>query len=79
MHDAKGYERAIDMIPAQAPAYLRKADAAKYLSVSLRTISHWKKRGLLAFSKPVPKVCLFAVSDLEKAMRRFRTEAAFEV
>lgn len=58
-----------------AAGYLRKQGAAKYLSVSTRTITDWMRRGLLPYSKPARKVCLFAVADLEKAIRRFRVES----
>lgn len=56
-------------------AYLRKADAAAYLSISPRTLTDWQRRGVIAHHKPCRKVCLFAVADLEKAMSRFRIEA----
>jgi len=55
--------------------YLRKAEAAEYLSVSIRTITEWQKRGLIAFHKPAKKVCIFAVADLDRAMRKYRVEA----
>lgn len=56
------------------PAYLRKAETAKFLSVSVRTVSDWCRRGILPYHKPARKVCLFAVVDLHKAMRRFRID-----
>ncbi len=59
-------------------AYLRKAEAAKYLSISPRTLTNWQRAGILAYSKPARRVCLFAVSDLEKAMKRFRVESVLE-
>lgn len=60
------------------PAYLRKAEAAKFLSVSVRTVSDWCRRGILPYHKPARKICLFAVADLHKAMRRFRINAIGE-
>ena len=60
------------------PAYLRKADAAKYLLISPRTFSMWQRRGLIAYSKPARKVCLIAVADLDKMVRRFRINAIGE-
>lgn len=59
-------------------AYLRPAEAAHYLSVSDRTLRDWIRRGILPHHKPCRKVCLFAVADLEKAMKRFRVEAVGE-
>ena len=58
-----------------APAYLRKSDAAAYLSISPRTLTDWQRRGIVPHHKPCRKVCLFAVADLENAMSRFRIEA----
>ncbi len=60
------------------PAFLRKKEAAAYLSVSVRTLSDWQRRGVLPHHKPSRKVCLFAVTDLENAMRRFRIQGVGE-
>ena len=56
-------------------AYLRKAEAAEYLSVSVRTLSTWQKRGLIPHYKPAQKVCLYAIADLDRAMRKYRVDA----
>jgi predicted site-specific integrase-resolvase len=60
------------------PAYLRPPDAARFLGVTVRTVRDWQRSGILAYSKPCRKVCLFATADLEKAMRRFRVQAVGE-
>lgn len=57
------------------PAYLRQEDSAKYLSIGPRTIRDWMKRGILPYHKPCKKVCLFAVADLDRAMKKYRVEA----
>lgn len=61
------------------PGYLRKAAAAKYLNVSVRTLSDWTRMRLVAHIKPSNRVCLFRVSDLDAALSRFRTAAVGEV
>ena len=58
--------------------YLRKTEAAKYLNVSVRTLTDWMQRGLVAFIKISHKVCLFRLSDLDAAMDRRRTRAVGE-
>jgi excisionase family DNA binding protein len=58
--------------------YLRKAEASQYLSISLRTLTEWTRKGLLPVHKPCRKVVLYAVRDLDAAMNRFRVEAVGE-
>ncbi len=55
--------------------FLRTAGAAKYLSVSERTVREWQARGILPFAKPSRKCCLFAVSDLDRAIAKFTVRA----
>ncbi len=62
-----------------APAFLRAAGAARYLGVSLRTLRDWQKRRIVPYHKPSSRVALFAVSDLENAMKRFRVNAVGEL
>jgi len=57
------------------PGFLRKADAAKYLSVSLRTLTNWQRRGVISFHKPCRKVTLFSIVELHRAMDRFKVHA----
>jgi excisionase family DNA binding protein len=63
--------------PAASPAaFLRKREAAKYLSVSPRTLTAWMRRGILPYAKPARKIILFSVRDLERTVARFRVEEA---
>ena len=58
--------------------YMRKAGAAEYMSVSLRTLSNLQRRRLIPFRKISPKIVLFKASDLDKALDKFRVAAAGE-
>ena len=60
------------------PGYLRKAAAAKYLNVSVRTLSDWAKMRMVAHIKPSNRVCLFRIADLDAALNRFRMAAVGE-
>ncbi len=60
------------------PGYLRKSAAAKYLGVSIRTLSDWARMRLVAHIKPSNRVCLFRVEDLDAALNRFRMAAVGE-
>ena len=60
------------------PAYLRPEQAALFLGVSVRCLRDWQRKGVLPYSKPARKVCLFAVADLQRAMQRFRIAAIGE-
>ena len=61
-----------------SPAYLRKADAARYLSISIRTLTDWMQKRIVPFIKLSHRVCLFRPADLDAAMNRFRTMAVGE-
>jgi len=61
--------------PAINPAYLRRDEAAAYLSVSPRTISEWQRQRVISYTKPRPKCVLFKRSDLDAAMQRFTVKA----
>ena len=58
-----------------APAFLRPADAAKYLGVSARTIRAWQTKRLLPFSRLSKRCVLIRVADLDAAVEQFRVEA----
>jgi hypothetical protein len=60
------------------PGYLRKGAAAKYLNVSVRTLSDWMRMRLVAHIKPSNRVCLFRITDLDAALNRFRLAAVGE-
>jgi hypothetical protein len=57
------------------PGYLRPVAAAKYLGVSVRTLSNWVNARMVAQIKPSNRVCLFRISDLDAALNRFRIRA----
>jgi len=57
------------------PAYLRPADAAKYVGVSTRTLSDWRKRRLLPFVKVSHKVCLIKKTDLDATLGKLTVKA----
>ena len=63
-------------VPTPPPAYLRMEAAARYLSISERTLCAWLRRGILPYSKPARKVTLIAVRDLDRMVDRFRAEPA---
>lgn len=60
------------------PGYLRPAAAAKYVGVTVRTLSNWVKARMVAQIKPSNRVCLFRISDLDAALDRFRIRAIGE-
>jgi len=60
------------------PGYMRKEAAARYLGISIRTLTDWMRRGIVAHIKPVRKVCLFRQADIDAAMNRFRISAVGE-
>lgn len=73
----KGCQRGVTP-PVVRPGYLRKADAAKYLSVSIRTLTEWMQHRVVPYIKLSHRVCLFKQTDLDSAMARFRTAAIGE-
>jgi hypothetical protein len=60
------------------PGYLRPAAAARYLGVSLRTLSYWVSARVVAQIKPSTHVSLFRITDLDAALDRFRSSAIGE-
>ena len=63
---------------ATAPGYLRRAGAAKYLGVSLRTIGELQARRQIPFSRLSARCVLFRVTDLDAAVQRFRVNCIGE-
>jgi hypothetical protein len=51
------------------PAYLRRKGAAAYCQVSVQTIDRWVEAGLIKGYRPSPGVVLYAVADLDRAVR----------
>jgi len=60
------------------PGYLRPAAAAKYMGISVRTLTNWVRSRLVAQIKPSNRVSLFRISDLDAALIRFRSRAIGE-
>lgn len=58
---------------ANAPVgYFRRAGAARYLGVSVRTIGEFQRRHIVPFAKISSRCVLFKREDLDKAIERFR-------
>lgn len=55
--------------------YLRRSEAAEYLSVSERTISDWQRRRIIPFIKTGRRCVMFRKADLDAAMDRFEVRA----
>jgi excisionase family DNA binding protein len=64
--------------PTVAPGYLRPSDAAIYLGVSNRFLADLVSRRMIPSISLGRKCRLFAKSDLDKALMRFRQEAVGE-
>ena len=64
--------------PTPMPSgYLRPAEAARYLSVSIRTLRSWTRAHVVPSIRPgAGRVLLFARGDLDRAMLRFREGGA---
>ena len=75
---AKRTGRTVVTTPIILPGYLRKGDAAKYLNISVRTLTDWMRCGIVAYMKLSRKVCLFRQADLDSAMARYRVRAVGE-
>jgi len=75
---AKRTGRSVTTTPIVLPGYLRKEDAAKYLNISIRTLTDWMRCGIVAYMKLSRKVCLFRQADLDSAMTRYRVRAVGE-
>ena len=63
---------------ASTTPYLRRAQAAQLLTISLGTLDGWIKNGTLAVIRPSPRTVLLRRSDIETAMERYRVEAVGE-
>lgn len=61
------------------PGYLRSAAAAKYMNVSVRTLTNWVQARIVAQIKPSERVSLFRITDLDAALNRFRSSTIGEV
>ena len=57
------------------PGYLRRAGAARYLSISVRTLCDLQAKRMIAFSKLGAKTCLFKISDLDTMVASLRQDS----
>jgi len=64
--------------PAFPPAFLRPADAARFLGISRRQLGRLTSRRVLPVSRLGRKLVLYGRGDLEQAVRRFRQSAIGE-
>jgi len=62
---------------ANSPGFLRRKDAAQYLSISERWLSILQARRQIPFYKRGKVVC-FRISDLNSYMAPFRRSAVWE-
>lgn len=58
--------------------YKRRKEAARYLGISLRTLTDWQQRRIIPFIDVSHRVTLFRLADLDKAMSRFIVKAIGE-
>ena len=65
----------IDIRPA---GYMRREAAARFCGVSVRTLAEWQAARLVPFIRVSHRVCLFKVSELEKALDRLTVRAVGE-
>jgi hypothetical protein len=57
------------------PGYLRRAGAARYLSISVRTLCDLQSKRLVPFSKLGAKTCLFKIADLDAMVASLRQDS----
>lgn len=55
--------------------FLRREDTARFLGVSLRTLAEWQTERRIPYAKMSHRVCLFKITDLEKAIERLTIKA----
>ena len=78
LRQARGEGHRVATTPVVLAGYLRKGDEARYLNISIRTLTEWMRRGVVAYIKLSRKVCLFRQADLDAAMERYRVTAVGE-
>jgi len=64
--------------PTMVDGYIRKKDAARYLGISVRALSNLMHQRKVPFTKLGKRMVRFKLSDLDRAMDRFRTKAVSE-
>lgn len=61
-----------------APGYLRRADAAKYLGISVRSIAEIQRKRMVPFARLGARTVVFRVADLDKFVSdRMQSAAGF--
>ena len=60
-------------VPESVDGFMRITAAAKYLSISPRTLRTWVARRLVPAYRPTKRLTLFRRDDLDKALSKFRT------
>ena len=63
----------------QDVGYLRRAEAARYLGISLRTLSDWQRRRIVPVVKVGKRCVLFNRTDLDRALGRLTIHAVGEL
>lgn len=70
--EADGRDQGVGVV---LPGYIRREAAARYLGISLRTLTDWQAQRIIPFVKVSRKVTLFRLTDLDAAMNKFRVKA----
>ena len=60
----------------QPVGFLRCDGAARYCGISVRTLAQWQADKVVPYAKMSHRVCLFKISDLDKAIARLTVNAA---
>jgi excisionase family DNA binding protein len=58
--------------------YFRRASAARYCGISLRTLGEFQRRRILPYVRLGRRCILFKREDLDRALERFRVAAIGE-
>jgi len=65
------------MNPSTDPIFVKKTEAAKALGVSTRTLDNWVARRMIPYVAVSPRMHLFDLAEVKKALReKFGVSAA---
>jgi excisionase family DNA binding protein len=65
------------MNPSPDPIFVKKAEAAKALGVSTRTLDNWVARRMIPYVAVSPRMHLFDLAEVKNALReKFEVSAA---
>ena len=65
------------MKPSPDPIFVKKTEAAKALGVSTRTLDNWVARRMIPYVAVSPRMHLFDLAEVKKALReKFEVSAA---